>query len=121
MTATFSESVQQATIAMSVTAAGGTAAPGNITYSDTNKTATFTPSGSLAANTTYNVSLSGAKDTAGNTMTARWAGRSPPPRRARRAARAPSGRAPPRLPVAADPDTAAVEVGVRFRADAERL
>ena len=70
MTATFSESVQQATIAMSVTAAGGTAVAGNVGYADTNKTATFTPNAAPGREHEYTATLTGAKDTAGNAMAA---------------------------------------------------
>ena len=67
VSATFSESVQQSTIAMTVTA-GSSTVTGTLTYSDATRTATFTPSAALAASTTYTVNLSGAKDTAGNLM-----------------------------------------------------
>lgn len=45
---------------------GGNAVPGTVTYDGA--TATFTPSGSLLANTTYTATITGAKDLAGNTL-----------------------------------------------------
>ena len=47
------------------------AVPGSVTYTDTpSHTATFTPTSPLANSTTYTATVSGAKDLAGNTMTA---------------------------------------------------
>lgn len=67
--ATFSEAVQPATIALSVTPNGGSAVAATTAYDAGSRTATVTPSASLATSTTYTVSLSGAKDAAGNQMT----------------------------------------------------
>ena len=66
-TATFSEAVQPATIAMTLSA-GSTAVAASTGYDAASRTVTLTPSAALATNTTYTVNLSGAKDTAGNTM-----------------------------------------------------
>ena len=52
-------------------------------YDSASRTVTFTPTSALAAGTTYTASVSGAKDTAGNVMTATsWTfttAASPPP------------------------------------------
>lgn len=66
VSATFSESVQQSTIVMTVT--GASAVAGALAYNATTRMATFTPSAALTATTTYTVNLGGAKDTAGNQM-----------------------------------------------------
>jgi hypothetical protein len=112
VTATFSEAVQAATIAMTLTPAGGTAVGGTVAYNATTRVATFTPTAALANSTGYTVVVSGAKDTAGNAMvndtwtfttaaaasgsTTIW----------------PATATPGTL---ADSDTAATEVGVKFR------
>ncbi|MGZ4610678.1 MAG: N,N-dimethylformamidase beta subunit family domain-containing protein, partial [Actinomycetes bacterium] len=69
-TATFSEAVQASTITMSLTGPNNSAVAGSTSYDATAQKATFTPSAALATGTTYTVNLSGAKDAAGNTMTA---------------------------------------------------
>lgn len=66
VSATFSESVLQSTISLTLT--GPTAVPGVLTYTDATRTVTFTPSNALAPSTSYTVSLSGAKDPAGNQL-----------------------------------------------------
>lgn len=66
VSATFSESVQPATIVMTVT--GPSAVAGTIAYTDATRVATFTPATALTTSTTYMVNLSGAKDPAGNQM-----------------------------------------------------
>ncbi len=68
VTATFSEAVQQSTIVMSVTPAGGAAVAGSLGYDGPTRQVTFTPAAGLAATTTYFVSLTGARDIAGNVM-----------------------------------------------------
>ena len=68
-TATFSEAVQSSTINMTLSGPGGSVA-GNVRLRLGTRKATFTPSAALAASTTYTVDVSGAKDIAGNTMTA---------------------------------------------------
>ncbi|MFG1994408.1 N,N-dimethylformamidase beta subunit family domain-containing protein [Actinoplanes sp. NPDC048988] len=104
--ATFNEPVSGAVMAIA-------GVSGATTYSD--GVATFTPSTSLAPNTTYTISISGARDTAGNTMSSTsWSFT--------------TGAAPttttysvwpatavPGTP--ADPETSAVELGLRFRSD----
>ncbi|WP_439677420.1 DUF4082 domain-containing protein [Embleya sp. MST-111070] len=65
LSVTFSEPVQPATVQWAVTRTGGPAVPGAASYNG--NTATFTPTSALAASTGYTVSVSGAKDAAGNT------------------------------------------------------
>jgi methionine-rich copper-binding protein CopC len=67
-TVTFSESVQQATISFVLKDANNNTIAGTVTYNDTSHKATFTPSASLAYSTTYTLTVSGAKDQAGNVM-----------------------------------------------------
>ena len=114
-TATFSEPVTGAVVTLTGPSGAVAGATG---YDTATAKATFTPSAALAAGTAYTVAVSGAKDPAGNTMAATsWSFTTatvttPPP---------PGGSsiwaatAVPGTP--ADSDTAAVEVGVKFRAD----
>ncbi len=112
VTATFSEAVQPATIAISMLA-GQNAVNGTVTYDAASRTATFNPGAALAPATTYSVTVGGAKDSAGNTMaTVTWNFTTAPP----------AGSCPCTIwadtatpAVGADPDTAAVNVGVKFR------
>ena len=69
VTATFSEPVQSATVAMTLTDGSGGAVSGGVNYDSATQRATFTPSAALIAGTTYAATVSGAKDLAGNTMT----------------------------------------------------
>ncbi|MEV6493045.1 N,N-dimethylformamidase beta subunit family domain-containing protein [Actinoplanes sp. NPDC051633] len=117
-TATFSEQVQSASVAMVVRNAAGTAVPGSVAYDSASSRATFTPTAALAASTTYTATVSGATDLAGNVMTSTsWsfttAATTPPP------TGCPCSIWPttavPGTP--SDSDTAAVEVGTRFRSD----
>jgi methionine-rich copper-binding protein CopC len=111
VTATFSEPVQSGTISFVLKNPGNQTVAASVTYDAPSRTATLTPSAALAQNTTYTATVSGTKDTAGNTMTSTswsfttvacpctiWA---------------PS--ATPSTPSANDPQ--AVEVGVKFKAD----
>ena len=67
-TVVFSEAVSGVT--MTLRSSGGTTVPATVGYSATTLTATLTPSAALAARTTYTVTVSGARDAAGNVMTA---------------------------------------------------
>lgn len=117
VTAGFGEPVQGATVAMTIRNAAGTPVSGTVTYDAGTSTATFTPATALAASAVHTVSVSGAKDLAGNTMTATsWSfttAATPPP------AGCPcsiwAATASPGTP--AEPDTAPVEVGTKFRSD----
>ena len=66
VSATFSEAVQESTIAMTLTA--GSALPASTSYDSATRTVTLTPNANLAPSTTYTVNLSGARDSAGNQM-----------------------------------------------------
>jgi hypothetical protein len=117
-TATFSEPVQNASIAMVLKGPGGTTVPSGVAYDPATTKATLTPSAALAANTAYTVTVSGATDLAGNAMAATsWsfttAATTPPPTGCPCSIWAAS--AIPNTP--SDSDSAAVEVGVKFRAD----
>ncbi len=67
-TATFNEAVQLSTISFIVKTSSGSSVPGSISYSSTTNTATFTPTAALKYNTSYMVTVSGAKDMAGDPM-----------------------------------------------------
>jgi hypothetical protein len=117
VTATFDEPVQAGTAAMTLRAGTSTVA-GTTTYDAQTTTATFTPSAALTAGTTYTATVSGATDAAGNTMAPdSWTFTTatttqPPP--GCPCSIWPSTAAPA---VAADPDLASVELGVKFRSD----
>src|SRR5919198_1789962 len=84
VTATFSEAVQSSTISFTLTGPGGTSVPAAVTYDGPSQTATLNPDADLAASTVYTATVSGARDVAGNQMTApvSWSfttGGAPPP------------------------------------------
>jgi hypothetical protein len=117
-TATFSEPVQGATVAMAIRDPAGASVPGGVAYNANTGRATVTPTSALGVGTTYTVTVSGAADQAGNVMAdTSWSfttvGGLPPPTGCPCSIWAIS--ATPSTP--ADSDTAAVEVGLRFRAD----
>jgi len=56
------------TIAFALKDTGGNTVPASVAYDPTSQTVTLTPSASLAPNTTYAVSLSGAADASGGVM-----------------------------------------------------
>ncbi|WP_197446257.1 DUF4082 domain-containing protein [Tautonia plasticadhaerens] len=68
VTATFSEPVTAATIALTLRDAGGVAVPATVTYDAATRTATLDPTSPLASGTTYTATLSGATDAAGNAI-----------------------------------------------------
>jgi VCBS repeat-containing protein len=68
ITATFSESVNPSTVSVVVTSPAGSVS-GSTSYNPATNTVTFTP-GTLNPTTTYTVTVSAAKDHAGNTMAA---------------------------------------------------
>lgn len=70
VTVTFSESVQSGTISLVLKDAANNSVAGTLAYNDTTRTATFTPTAALSPSTTYTATVSGAKDQAGNAMTA---------------------------------------------------
>jgi methionine-rich copper-binding protein CopC len=117
VTATFSEPVQPATVVATLRDAAGTAVAGTASYDTAAQRVTLTPGAALQAGVSYTATVSGARDTAGNLMTpASWAfttaAVTPPPGCPCTIWAAGAAPATP-----ADPDTAAVEVGVKFRAD----
>jgi hypothetical protein len=67
-TGVFSEPVQQATISFVLRDPANAVVPATLGYNAGTNTATLTPNAPLAPTTTYTATLSGAKDTAGNTM-----------------------------------------------------
>jgi hypothetical protein len=67
VTATFNEPLQSGTAAVAVTSGGGSVS-GTTAYNASTNTVTFQPSAALSSATTYTATVSGAKDTAGNTM-----------------------------------------------------
>jgi hypothetical protein len=113
VTATFSESVSSITFTLKN---GSTTIASSFSYNNGNLTATLTPNAALSPSTTYTASVSGARDASGNVMsTVNWsfttaaAGQGNCPCTIWPATAAPV--------VAADGDTRAVELGVKFRAD----
>ncbi|WP_309238603.1 DUF4082 domain-containing protein [Actinoplanes aureus] len=115
VSATLNEPLQTGTAALALRA-GGTAVTGTTTYDAATRTVTFTPSAVLATATVYTATVSGARDTAGNTMTAfSWsfttldtAGSACP------CTIWPSTATPATAAVA---DNSAVELGVKFRSN----
>ena len=55
-------------VSFAVTGPGGSAVAGGTSFDSTDMVDTFTPSSALTAGTTYTVTVSGAKDSSGNTM-----------------------------------------------------
>jgi methionine-rich copper-binding protein CopC len=112
--ATFSEAVQPATVGLTVKNADGATVAGAVAYDSASRTATFTPSSALSAGAVYTATASGAKDTAGNTMSPlSWSFTTSGPGACPCSIFASSS--VPTNP--ASTDTSAVEVGVKFRAD----
>jgi methionine-rich copper-binding protein CopC len=67
-TVTFSEAVQPSSVSLTVKDQNGNTVPGSVSLDGTDTVATFTPSSSLAAGTTFTVTVSGAKDNNGETL-----------------------------------------------------
>jgi hypothetical protein len=114
--ATFSEEVQPATVVIGLSGPGG-AVTGSTTFDAPTNTAIFTPGASLAASTTYTVSVSGTRDIAGNQMApTSWTftTATPPPPGSCPCSIFPASATPA---TAASGDTSSVEVGTRFRTD----
>jgi methionine-rich copper-binding protein CopC len=66
--ATFSESIQAASLTFTLKDAANNTVAANVTYSDATHTATLTPTAALNPGTTYTATVSGAKDAANNVM-----------------------------------------------------
>ncbi|MEO8631384.1 MAG: DUF4082 domain-containing protein, partial [Betaproteobacteria bacterium] len=117
VSATFNEAVQPASIKFTLTTAAGAAVSASVSYNSTTFTAILTPTAPLAPATTYSASVSGAKDTGGNTMpsalnwsfTTAGTGQASCPCSIWPATAVPT--------VGADADTRSIEVGVKFRTD----
>jgi hypothetical protein len=69
ITATFNEAVLPNTISITLTDSSGNSVLGSVAYNSQSNTATFTPSGDLDPLRIYTVTISGARDAAGNVMT----------------------------------------------------
>jgi hypothetical protein len=67
-TATFSQGVVPSTVSFTVKTSGGTSVPGTVSFNGGNTVATFTPTSSLTASTTYTATVSGAQNTSGQPM-----------------------------------------------------
>ncbi len=66
--ATFSQGVVPSTVSFTVKTSGGTNVPGTVSFNAGNTVATFTPTSSLAASTTYTATVSGAQNTSGQAL-----------------------------------------------------
>ncbi|MBB3045283.1 N,N-dimethylformamidase beta subunit family domain-containing protein [Nocardioides soli] len=111
-TATFSEPVTSGSINFVLRNPAGTQITATTAYNAGTQTATLTPSAGLQPSTTYTATLTGATDTAGNTMDpTSWSFTT-----AATSSACPCTIWPATAtPAATDPDTASVELGVRFR------
>ncbi|GII53523.1 hypothetical protein Pth03_19120 [Planotetraspora thailandica] len=114
ISATFSEPIQDGTATVTVKNQANATVAGTVTLNQARTLLTFTPNAALAQSTTYTVSVSGAKDDSGNTMTATsWSFTTGG------AASCPcsiwSSSSVPDNP--SNNDSSAVEVGVKFSAD----
>ncbi|MEV4348599.1 DUF4082 domain-containing protein [Actinoplanes sp. NPDC049596] len=115
VSATLNEPLQTGTAALAVRA-GTTAVAGTTAYDVATRTVSFTPSSALAFATTYTATVSGARDTAGNTMAAHsWSFTT-----VSGGSACPCTIWPPTATpaTAAAADNSAVELGVKFRANA---
>ncbi|MCP3421037.1 DUF4082 domain-containing protein [Nocardioides pinisoli] len=113
-TATFSETVQAASVVFDLRGPGSTAVAGTTTYDATTRTVTFDPTANLSASTTYTASVSGARDLAGNQMDpVSWTFTTSATASTCPCTIWPSSA----VPAATDPDTSSVELGVKFRTD----
>ncbi|KQW48025.1 hypothetical protein ASC77_16660 [Nocardioides sp. Root1257] len=111
-TATFSEAVTGSTVSFVLRNPAGTAVTATTAYNATTQTATLTPGSALATSTTYTATVSGATDAAGNVMDpTSWSFTT-----AATASSCPCTIWPSTAaPAGTDPDTSAVELGVKFR------
>jgi hypothetical protein len=67
-TATFSQPVVPNTVSFTVQASGGATVPGSVSFNGANTVATFTPTSALSAGTTYTATVSGAQNSSGQPM-----------------------------------------------------
>lgn len=69
VSATFNESIESGTISLTLIGSNDTAVPATLSYANSDDTATLTPKAPLASSTTYRVSVSGAENQSGQSMT----------------------------------------------------
>lgn len=69
LSVTFSEAVISGSIEFTVTGPNNTTVPGTVSYNPATQTASFTPTSALASSTIYTVTVSGAQNTSGVSMT----------------------------------------------------
>ena len=70
ISATFNEPVNPSSISVAVTDASGNSVTGSLSYNSSTNTIIFTPNNQLALSTQYTVTVGGATDALGHTMTA---------------------------------------------------
>jgi hypothetical protein len=68
VSAGFSKAVVASSVQLTLTGPNNQTVSGTLSYNANSFTSTFTPSAALLANTTYTATVSGARDSAGNTM-----------------------------------------------------
>ena len=116
VTATYSEPVQPATVSFVLKGPGNVTVPAVVTYIPASRTSRLAPTSPLAVSTTYNATVTGATDSAGNPMSApvTWSfttsATGPPPQH-----QLWDDSVVPVHPADADPT--AVELGVKFQSD----
>ncbi|MFF5075981.1 DUF4082 domain-containing protein [Actinoplanes sp. NPDC000266] len=115
ISATLNEPLQAGTVALALRT-GTTTVNGTTTYDSATRTVSLAPASALTASTSYTATVSGARDTAGNTMApVSWSFTTGSAGSACPCSIWPSTATPA---VAAAADNSAVELGVRFRANA---
>jgi len=113
--ATFDQAVTPASITFTLKDATGTAVTGTTGYNSTSNTMTFTPTGTLAYNTAFTATVSGATNTTGQTLAApkTWTFTTAAPGACPCTVFSPNA-----IPATiTDTDTGAVELGMKFRSD----
>jgi hypothetical protein len=113
--ATFDQGFAAGTLSMVVRNASNAAVDGVVTYDEFMRSVMFNPTALLTPNSTYSVTIAGARDAAGNVMgTVSWSFTVAPPIIG---ATIWPGTAAPVTPAVTD--TSATEVGVKFRANVD--
>ena len=115
LTATFDESVQEASIQFLLADSLGNPVPATLSYDPATRRATLTPTHPLNFGASYTATVSGARDLAGNVMASRsWSFATAPA-----IANATIWPASTTPTILSDPDFNSVELGVRFQADTD--
>ncbi|MEO8629555.1 MAG: DUF4082 domain-containing protein, partial [Betaproteobacteria bacterium] len=115
VTAKFSEAVQPGNIAFVLKSAANVTVPAKLSYDSITFTATLVPNAPLTASTSYSATLSGAKDSTGNTMsTTTWSFTTGTVQVNCPCTIWPATAVPTQ---AGTTDTSSIEVGVKFRTD----